>query len=172
MDNTWQLDVEVEPLARADEALQEALRLAAMEDAPDAFGAPLEQIRAEPSGYWERLRASMTGRTGQMAMLARANAKPVGFIYGVRSKDTGELRLGGVWVDPQYRKRGVGRQLVEAMVSWAESKGFPSIGLWAPEHRPEVVALYRSLGFETTGTTRPLPEDDSKVLLEMRKPTG
>ncbi len=170
MGDKWQLDVEVLPLARAEEALQEVLRLAAMEEAPDAFGEPLEQIRAEPEGYWGRLRASISGRTGQMAMLARANSRPVGFIYGVRSKDLAELRVGGVWVESGYRGRGVGRQLVQALVAWAESKGFPSLGLWAPEHRPEVVALYRSVGFEPTGTTRPMPDDPSRVLLEMRKP--
>ena len=172
MGEEWQLDVEVMPLARAEEALQEALRLAALEDAPDAFGEPLEQIRSRPEGYWDRLRASVTGRAGQIAMLARANARPVGFIYGVRSKDSGELRVGGVWVEPNYRQRGVARQLVQGLVDWAESKGFPGIGLWAPQHRPEVVTLYRSAGFETTGVTRPMPDQPERTLLEMRKPAA
>lgn len=169
MAENWQLDVEVRPLGRGEEALQEALRLAAMEDAPDAFGEPLDKVSNHPDNYWQRLRDSVTGRAGQMSMLACADSRPVGFIYGVRSKDYGELRLGGVWVESRYRHRGVGRQLVQALIEWAESKGFPSIGLWAPEHRPEVVALYRSLGFETTGKSRPLPGDESRQLLEMRR---
>ncbi len=169
MADDWQLDVEVRPLGRGEEALQEALRLAAMEEAPDAFGEPLDKVSNHPDNYWQRLRESVTGRAGQMSMLACADSRPIGFIYGVRSKDYGELRLGGVWVESRYRQRGVGRQLVQALIEWAESKGFPSIGLWAPEHRPEVVALYRSLGFETAGATRPLPGDESRQLLEMRR---
>lgn len=169
MTDDWQLAVEVRPLGRGEQALEEALRLAALEDAPDAFGEPLTAVAAQPESYWQRLRESITGRAGQMSMLACVDSRPVGFVYGVRSKDRGELRLGGLWVEARYRHRGVGRHLVNALVDWAESKGFPSIGLWAPEHRPEVVALYRAAGFEPTGETRPMPGYPDRQLLEMRR---
>ncbi|HKJ95722.1 MAG TPA: GNAT family N-acetyltransferase [Gammaproteobacteria bacterium] len=161
--------IEIREAGRGERALQEALRLAALEDAPDAFGEPYDAIVVQPESYWRRLTASFAGRTGQIVLLGCLGGKPVGFVYGIRSKERDEARLGGLWVEPHYRGQGVGRRLVQAIVDWAESKGFPSIGLWAPEHRPQVIALYRSLGFEPTGVSRALPGDEQRRIIEMRR---
>lgn len=164
--------VEIRPVGRGERALEEALRLAAVEDASDAFGEPYEVIVKQPESYWQKITASFTGRTGQIVFLGCVDAKPVGFVYGVRSKERDEARLGGVWVEPGYRGRGVGRRLVMAIVDWAESKGFPSIALWAPQDRPDVIALYGKLGFISTGVSRQIPGDARRRIIEMRRPTA
>lgn len=162
--------IEIREAGRGERALQEALHLAAMEEAPDAFGDAYDVIVAQPESYWRRLTASFAGRTGQIVLLGCLDGKPVGFVYGIRSKERDEARLGGLWVEPRCRGQGVGRRLVRAIVDWAESKGFPSIALWAPEHRPQVIALYRSIGFEPTGVSREMPGEEHWRIIEMRRP--
>ena len=164
--------VEIRSVGRGEQALEQALRLEAMEDAADAFGEPYNVIVKQPDSYWRKITASFTGRTGQIVFLGCVDDKPVGFVYGVRSKERDEARLGGVWVEPGYRGRGVGRRLVKAIVDWAESKGFPSIALWAPEDRPDVVALYGKLGFVATGLKHQMPGDPTRRIVQMRRPTS
>ncbi|HKO11281.1 MAG TPA: GNAT family N-acetyltransferase [Acidobacteriaceae bacterium] len=56
-----------------------------------------------------------------------------------------------VYVEPSLRRRGIGRQLTEAMVAWCREQGFQWIYLHASEQgRP----LYQSLGFQPSSEMR------------------
>jgi GNAT superfamily N-acetyltransferase len=50
-----------------------------------------------------------------------------------------------LYTEKGYRRRGIARQLMRAMMDWLRNEGFPKVGLHASdEGRP----LYESLGFE------------------------
>jgi GNAT superfamily N-acetyltransferase len=52
-----------------------------------------------------------------------------------------------MYVEREYRRRGIARALMEKMIGWCREKGFVSVGLHASdEGRP----LYEQLGFEPT----------------------
>jgi GNAT superfamily N-acetyltransferase len=52
-----------------------------------------------------------------------------------------------VFTDPEFRRRGVARTVVNAMVAWCRAQGFRSVRLMASDFgRP----LYASLGFYAT----------------------
>jgi GNAT superfamily N-acetyltransferase len=52
-----------------------------------------------------------------------------------------------VFTEPEFRRRGIARTLVSAMVDWCRAQGFHSVRLAASEAgRP----LYQSLGFTAT----------------------
>ncbi len=56
-----------------------------------------------------------------------------------------------MFVEPEYRRRGIARALMVDMIEWCRAQGFPSVGLHASdEGRP----LYASLGFESTNEMR------------------
>jgi GNAT superfamily N-acetyltransferase len=56
-----------------------------------------------------------------------------------------------VYTEPEYRRQGLARQLVETAIAWCCAEGFTSIDLHASDAgRP----LYASLGFEPTNEMR------------------
>ena len=49
-----------------------------------------------------------------------------------------------VYTEPEYRRRGIARQIMETMITWCREEGFARVTLHASEYgRP----LYESLGF-------------------------
>jgi GNAT superfamily N-acetyltransferase len=56
-----------------------------------------------------------------------------------------------VYTEPEYRRRGIARQIMETIVAWCRQEGFARVSLHASEHgRP----LYESLGFEDSNEMR------------------
>src|SRR5581483_5357618 len=52
-----------------------------------------------------------------------------------------------MYVEPEYRRRGIARQLMNTMIAWCKENGFIRVGLHASdEGRP----LYEFLGFKPT----------------------
>ena len=106
-------------------------------------------------------------------VLACEGAHVVVVAYGLRARDSGAGgRVGGMWVDPAWRRRGVGRALLDAVLGWARESGFARLGLWAPAHRPAALALYRGAGFQETGRRRPLRAASALEILEMEAAIG
>jgi GNAT superfamily N-acetyltransferase len=52
---------------------------------------------------------------------------------------------------PQYRRHGLARQLMEAMLDWCRSEGFASVSLHASDDGKH---LYEMLGFKPTNEMR------------------
>jgi len=56
-----------------------------------------------------------------------------------------------VYTEPEYRRRGIARQIMEAIIAWCQQQGFARVSLHASEHgRP----LYESLGFVDSNEMR------------------
>lgn len=54
-------------------------------------------------------------------------------------------------VDPQFQRRGVGRQMIEFAMDQAKAAGCYKLTLSAAAHRREAHEFYESLGFECHG---------------------
>ena len=77
--------------------------------------------------------------------------------------------LWGMWVDPSARRRGLGRELVEAVAAWARHCGARRLRLAVTDcdaSRP-AASLYRGLGFVETGEREELASDPSLIVLVM-----
>ena len=56
-----------------------------------------------------------------------------------------------MYVDPEFRRRGIARRLMQTMIGWCRKEGFVNVSLHASKFgRP----LYESLGFEPTTEMR------------------
>ena len=56
-----------------------------------------------------------------------------------------------VYVEPEERRRGFGRLIVETLIDWCRRNGFRSVALHASEHGH---SLYEKLGFRNTNEMR------------------
>ena len=77
---------------------------------------------------------NLLGKRGFVCFLAWNRKKAIGFSEAfIRQFANGCHEqpvpfLEGLWVDPRFRRRNVGRQLVEAVEKWALNKGFNELG--------------------------------------------
>jgi ribosomal protein S18 acetylase RimI-like enzyme len=58
-----------------------------------------------------------------------------------------------VAVDPKQRKQGLGRQMVQAALTWLQERGVPKAQLMIRETNTEVAAFYERIGFEAIPRT-------------------
>lgn len=151
-------------------ALHRELRLRALRDSPESFADTAEEVEQRPSSYWEDLTRSVTEPDRHIMFLAYDGDAVVGSIYGLRDRERRDVaRMGGTWVAPSHRRRGVGRELLEAVVSWAREHGFSRLALWAPSANAAALALYRQAGFKNTGRRRPLRNNSPREAVELER---
>ncbi|MBT5107957.1 MAG: GNAT family N-acetyltransferase [Rhodospirillaceae bacterium] len=72
-----------------------------------------------------------------------------GFLIGRVASD--ETEIFSVGVANEFRRRGVGRALVETLCALAAAKGAKSVFLEVAADNPGAEALYRGLGFQVVG---------------------
>ncbi|MBB5897807.1 GNAT family N-acetyltransferase [Kutzneria kofuensis] len=113
------------------------LRLAALADAPDAFGATLREWQDADEQRWRDRLA--VGRN----LVAEFDDKPAGMVSGFDNPD-GTLELGTLWVTPDARGRGVGEALIDGLVDWA---GERTVRLEVVTSNTHARDLYRRNGF-------------------------
>lgn len=140
-----------------------AIRLAMLEESPSAFGSTY----AEAAGHDEQLWRQRL--TENVVLLARVGRTPAGSAmfseYGVT--DPGDCSLFGLWVDPDFRRAGVGRALVDAVVARARAAGKRRVVLHVVADNAAARGLYEREGFVATGHSVPYPHDDRLVEIEM-----
>ncbi len=81
----------------------------------------------------------------------------------------GSASLTALWVDPDYRGRGVGSALVDAVVEWAKGRGFNQVLLWVTEVNENAQTLYERHGFGRTGRVIEVRPLEPTVEYEMAK---
>lgn len=57
----------------------------------------------------------------------------------------------GIYTEPEYRRRGIARRIVESIVEWCRSEGFGYVSLHAS---PDGRRLYEKMGFQPTNEMR------------------
>ena len=158
-------------LERHEVSLHRGVRLRALQGAPDSFGETFADAVARPSSYWEDLTRSVTEPGRHVMFLAYQGNDVLGSTYGLLARDRSEVgRVGGMWVEPAWRRRGVGCALLQQVFNWARENELNRLGLRAPCHSPAAVTLYRQAGFRETGKRRPLSTNPTLEILEMEAP--
>lgn len=137
------------------------IRLAALRDAPYAFGSTYARERDFDEATW-RGRLSDGDRP---TFLAFDGETSVG-IDGIYTEN-GDLILVAMWVAPGARRSGVGAALTNAACDWARAQGARRLYLGVAEDNEPARLLYERLGFTMTGESRPLHSDPTRRSLEM-----
>jgi GNAT superfamily N-acetyltransferase len=139
------------------------VRLAALKDAPYAFGSTYE---AELSRTEERWRSALTDRA---RFVAESAGEVVGTVGAGASDVTGTAALTALWVAPGARGRGVGEALVNTVLEWAREAGYEQVMLWVVEGNSAAESLYQRTGFRRTGAVQMVRPGDPRIEYEMAR---
>jgi ribosomal protein S18 acetylase RimI-like enzyme len=142
------------------------LRLAALADAPFAFGSRYEDWVDAEEERW-RARLSVPGSYNLIAFL---DGTPAGLASGLPSHDEPDVReLVSMWISPAARGRGLGDHLMAAIETWARSDGAVAVELSVVQGNDNAQALYARHGYELTDKSGDLMPDGIHRELVLRK---
>lgn len=164
------------------------LRLAALQDAPDAFGEKYGEALALPEGDWRaRARKGARPESRVLAAVADLDGRWVGMLRtGLAEESTAEeplparvdvlpaLEIMGVFVRPEHRgggASGVATRLVEEACARARAEfgtGWAVLDVRVDNAR--AIAFYRRLGFEQTSILLPgdaVGEEEMRMLKQL-----
>ncbi len=141
--------LELRTLEPNDWPLWRELRLAALAEAPYAFGSTLAQWQGsgDREERW-RARLSIPGAHDLVALL---DGLPVGMASGVPGEGAENVELISMWVNPTARGKGVGDYLIQAVERWGAERGATTLRLSVMPDNRKATALYERHGFTDTG---------------------
>lgn len=127
-------------------------RLAALLDAPGAFGSRHDDWVAAEEARW---RARLTDV--ELTLLARRDGEPVGMVSGA---DSGQwVELISMWVAPGHRGTGLAGRLVDEVVAWARRRGRRTC-LMVRDDNVGAIRCYLRAGFVDQGVSPDWPDDE------------
>ncbi|MEA2621240.1 MAG: hypothetical protein QOH61_150 [Chloroflexota bacterium] len=163
--------ISVERIGPDDGNLLREARLRSLADSPEAFGQTVADAGARDDADWQQqarqsssgerrawfLATAATGpghsdglgagHAGDGATASRRSRRPLGLVQG-RRRLPADLLIFSMWVDPEVRRLGVGRRLIEDVESWAREWGATRSVLWVFAANEPAIRFYRKLGFD------------------------
>lgn len=163
--------VRIQRLYEADWERFREVRLRALQQDPQAFSTTAAEAAQLTGAEWRaRLRA-------RAAFVADDGGRLVGLVSGIAAEpsESGDhadaAELISMWVEADYRGRGIADQLVEAVVGWAASEGYARVRLCVIDGNQPAERLYRRRGFRPTGERQPAGRGD-RMESVMERPLG
>lgn len=153
--------IEIRRATEDDWQILRDVRLAALQQAPFAFGSTYERERNFDEQTWRARLSNLDGPT----FLAFDGDAVVG-IDGLYTEE-GKRILVAMWVAPDARRGGVGKALTRAVIDWVAARRDERLLLGVAEDNGPARRLYESLGFQFTGKAEPLHSDPTRKTLEM-----
>lgn len=111
------------------------------------MGAAFDPVFGEA---WSKTQLSgMLITPGSWLLLLRLEDKPAGFAIGRSTLDETELML--LAISPEYRRRGLGRKLLNAVIAEARSRDAERLFLEMRSDNETALGLYNDAGFIEVG---------------------
>lgn len=142
----------VRPTTESDWETLKAIRLAALLDAPTAFGVTHASAAAYTEAQWRERAAA---RNGTEFLLAFDGGTAAGMAARAVS-DRQECNLIGMWVRPEYRGTPTAAALVQTLLARAVAQGHVRVVLDVSPENARAAAFYRKLGFSFLPEWEPL----------------
>ena len=162
--------VSVRPMREDEAEAVRAMRLRALQSAPDAFGSRYEdELAVSPDQYERRTRRTIESNDLEI-LVAETSGELVGMCFvHLLAEDHTCGDVGGMWVEEQYHGRGVGRALLAESEAWSLARGAVAIILWVTEGNSTAQGLYESAGYRPTGRDNVHPVRNWLTVFQMQK---
>ncbi|KAL6909020.1 acyl-CoA N-acyltransferase [Trichoderma evansii] len=139
---------ELRTLSADDWEAWSAIRLAALANAPDAFGSTFNDWINAPEARW-RSRLSIPGAIDLVAYEvdeSGSEERAVGMATGIPT-EPGMAEIISMWVDPGFRGRGLASSLIGRIAGWAIESGFSELRLAVRPDNAAAQSVYQRNGF-------------------------
>lgn len=85
----------------------------------------------------------------QQYIVAEEDGKLVGFVLvEVSEMYVGRGSIDDLYIQSEYRGKGIGKALLQAAFDWLKGKGAKKVGLGVHKSNDVAIKLYKSMGFE------------------------
>jgi ribosomal protein S18 acetylase RimI-like enzyme len=142
------------------------VRLRALLDSPTAFSSTYAKESALPDEEWMK-RSVRWSSDGSAIFLVMDGDVGCGIIGAFEEEDPQRAQIISMWVDPGFRRAGVGKALIDAVVDWAGSRAVCELKLMVTSVNEGAIAFYERMGFRMTGKTAMYPNDAAITEYEM-----
>lgn len=153
------MSVEIRRLEPEEWRTYRAVRLAALQDAPEAFGGSYENSVEYPEQSWRE-------RCTQPSWFAFERGEPVGMVRITRHDLRDLPELISMWVAPQARGTSTAADLVGCVLDWARAEGERGVFLRVMDSNRRAQAFYERVGFVDHGIRDTLPDGRAEIEME------
>jgi ribosomal protein S18 acetylase RimI-like enzyme len=163
--------ITIKRITPEDGAVFKEIRLRALKESPLAFSSTYARESQFPDEEWSRRSSRWNGDGGDAMFLAFSEETACGIVGSyVEQENRERAQVVSMWVDPAYRRSGVGKELVDAVIVWNRSHGVRELMLMVTSVNAGAIAFYERLGFAKTGLTEGYPNDPAIIEFEMMLP--
>jgi ribosomal protein S18 acetylase RimI-like enzyme len=168
--NSFFLMISLERITPANALVFKAIRLRALQSDPTAFGSTY--AKESQFSYDEWLTRSLRWSSDDsIGYLAFDGAHTCGLVACYTDEqDPQRAHVISMWVDPAWRRAGVGTTLIEGLRSWALSRKMRELRLMVTSVNTGAICFYERLEFRRSGKTEPYPNDPAITEYEMLLP--
>ncbi|MEY4493076.1 MAG: hypothetical protein RL355_425 [Actinomycetota bacterium] len=138
------------------------IRLASLQSDPDAFGGDVQKVSQESQSDWE----SKFEKIVPVVAVLEGKDCALLTIENLTGDFGATCWIGGCWVDPSVRGRGLMRALFEYLDENAQKRNWQIQGLGVWQYNQSAIDVYLSLGFENKG--EPVPSTSKPGLFYQR----
>jgi ribosomal protein S18 acetylase RimI-like enzyme len=160
--------IALEPITPQNALIFKAVRLRALRDTPNAFSATYAEESQLTDAEWIE-RATQWNAERSAGFLAMEENSPCGIVASFLDAVATRAHLVSMWTAPTHRRRGVGRLLVNEVLSWAHRRGARTLLLMVTSSNEPAILFYQRLGFTLTGRTEPYANDPALIEYEMAR---
>jgi ribosomal protein S18 acetylase RimI-like enzyme len=160
----------LEPISPGNVDTFKTIRLRALQSDPIAFGSTYAKESKLTDEEWVE-RSQRWSSEGSIGYLAFDGENACGIVACYPDeKDSQRAHVVSMWVDPAWRRAGVGAVLINGLTAWASSRKMRELILMVTHVNTGAIDFYERLGFRKTGKTEPYPNDPAITEYEMFLP--
>jgi RimJ/RimL family protein N-acetyltransferase len=140
--------VTIRRLQIGESELFKQIRLTALCESPSAFASSYETALKRSSESWREQADGSAQGPDRSTFIAFSGDSPVGMAALYRDQqqmNAGELLQ--VWVSPEFRSKGVAKEMLAAVVQWARENGFRTIVASVAKRNERALRFYLRCGF-------------------------
>jgi ribosomal protein S18 acetylase RimI-like enzyme len=150
----------VQQVGENDWRLVQEVRLRALREDPDVFGASLAREERFVESHWRmRLRTSTTW----IAVDDGGVGRGIVTMMQEPGSPTDDRHVVSLWVAPEARRQGVGWTLLDAVRTAAAAQDARTVSLWLVDGNNAAGDLYVRAGFTRTGERQVVPRDPEQT---------
>ncbi len=144
-------------VARSDEVsgMGLSIRVAQVSDADDIARLTTQLGYNVPQSAVATRLSRILSRRDQQFLVADLDGRPVGWVHTAISEyieAEAFVVIGGLVVDKNQRRKGIGRRLMEGAEEWARKRGCSVVRLWSSAVRADAHRFYEALGYTNIKT--------------------